>query len=314
MEQMRAVVVDPAAERRLSLAEVPAPSAAPSQALVRVAAFSLNLGETRRTQTADAGWRPGWDIAGTVEEQAANGSGPPVGTRVVGLVASRGWSELVAVPSDAIAPLPDGVTFAQAATLPVAGLTALYCLERGDALLGRSVLITGASGGVGHLACQLARHGGARVTATVRRPERERDVIAAGAHHVVAGEDQEAAASHGPYDLVLESVGGESLSMALSLLAPGGLCVVFGVSSGAEFAFDARRHLASAGARFYRFNLFRELGAGPASEGLARLAALVDAGVLRPSIAVEAPWSEIARVAGQLLEREISGKAVLSVS
>ena len=314
MDETRSVVVDPNADHRLHLAQIPAPTPAPSQALVRVAAFSLNLGETRRTQTADAGWRPGWDIAGTVEAQAANGSGPATGTRVVGLVASRGWSELVAVPTDAIAPLPDGVTFAQAATLPVAGLTALYALEKGGALLGRSVLITGASGGVGHLACQLARHGGARVTATVRRPERERDAIDAGAHHVVVGEDHEAAASHGPYGLVLESVGGESLSMALSLLAPGGLCVVYGVSSGSEFAFDARRHLASPGAQFYRFNLFQELGAQPASEGLARLAALVDGGVLRPSIGVEAPWSEIASVARRLLDREVSGKAVLHVS
>ena len=314
MDELRAVVVDPDADRRLSLAEVPAPSPTPSQALVRVAAFSLNLGETRRTQTADAGWRPGWDVAGTVEAQAANGNGPAAGTRVVGLVASRGWSELVAVPTDALAPLPDDVTFAQASTLPVAGLPAFYALEKGDVLLGRSVLITGASGGVGHLACQLARHAGARVTATVRRPERERDAIQAGAHHVVVGEDHEAVASHGPYDLVLEGVGGESLSMALSLLAPGGLCVVYGVSSGAEFAFDARRHLASPGARFYRFNLFGELGARPASQGLGRLVALVDEGVLRPSIGVEAPWTEIAGVAGQLLDRKISGKAVLHVS
>ncbi|MCH8154689.1 MAG: zinc-binding dehydrogenase, partial [Proteobacteria bacterium] len=129
--------------------------------------------------------------------------------------------------------------------------------------------------------------------------ERERDALDAGAHHVVVGEDHETAASHGPFDLVLEGVGGESLSMALSLLSPGGLCVVYGVSSGAEFAFDARRHLASPGARFYRFNHFRELGAKPASDGLGRLVALVASGALRPSIGVEAPWAEIASVAGQ---------------
>ncbi len=136
MDELRAVVVDPDAERRLSLAEVSALSPASSQALVRVAAFSLNLGETRRTQTADAGWRPGWDIAGTVEAEAANGSGPAAGTRVVGLVASRGWSELVAVPTDALAPVPEDVTFAQASTLPVAGLTVLYALEQDGAPVG----------------------------------------------------------------------------------------------------------------------------------------------------------------------------------
>ena len=78
MEQIRAVVVDTNAEERLVVQNVPAPSPSPSEALVRVAAISLNLGEVRRSMTADTGWRPGWDLAGTVEKAAADGSGPPV--------------------------------------------------------------------------------------------------------------------------------------------------------------------------------------------------------------------------------------------
>jgi len=76
MEQIRAVVVDPSVTSRLVIRPVPAPSPLPSEALVRVAAVSLNLGEVRRSMSAEAGWRPGWDLAGTVGKAAADGSGP----------------------------------------------------------------------------------------------------------------------------------------------------------------------------------------------------------------------------------------------
>ena len=310
---MQAVLVDSSAERRLAVGEAAEPVPAPDQAIVRVASFSLNLGETRRTQTADDGWRPGWDLAGIVEAPAANGSGPPVGARVVGFVPSRAWAELVAVPPDALAVLPDAVSFAQASTLPVAGLTALYGLDRNGSILGRRVLITGANGGVGHFACQLARNAGAHVIGLVRRPERERDAREAGAAEIVVGPDRDVAAGFGPYDLVLDGVGGETLSMALTALAPGGMCVLYGVSSGAEFAFNAREHLAAAGAQFYRFTLFREIREQPAAEGLTRLAEMVAEGSVAPRIDHEAPWTDVAEAAGRLLDREISGKAVLHI-
>ena len=72
-----------------------------------------------------AGERPGWDLAGTVIQQAANGTGPRVGSRVAGIVNRGAWAEQVAVPTNRLAELPASVTFAQAATLPTAGLTAL---------------------------------------------------------------------------------------------------------------------------------------------------------------------------------------------
>src|SRR5436305_14787927 len=107
MGMIRAVVVDPEAPDRLVLREVAGPKPAPSEALVRVAAISLNRGEVRRVQMAAPGWRPGWEIAGTVEQAAADGSGPQVGTRVVGLLPVAPCAEVGRLPTYNRAARPD---------------------------------------------------------------------------------------------------------------------------------------------------------------------------------------------------------------
>jgi NADPH:quinone reductase-like Zn-dependent oxidoreductase len=144
MSKIRAVVVDPGAPNRLALADVEEPSPTRSEALVRVAAVSLNRGEVRRAASSEPGFRPGWDLAGTVERAAADGSGPRKDSRVVGFLPSGAWTELACVPSDSMAALPEGVSFEEASTLPVAGLTALYALEEGgNRYTGKAVLRVG---------------------------------------------------------------------------------------------------------------------------------------------------------------------------
>jgi NADPH:quinone reductase len=309
---MRAVVVDHESRARLSVAEVEEPEPGPSEALVRVAAVSLNRGEVRRAEAAEPGFRPGWDLAGTVERPVADGPGE--GARVVGFLPSGAWAERAAVPTNALAELPDGVSFEEAATLPVAGLTAMYALDKGGNLLGKDVLITGASGGAGQFALQLARMSGARVVALVRRPEHEALAREAGAHEVAVDENGAAAEDYGPYHLILESVGGEVLGNVLPMLAPEGTCVSFGVSGGTEVTFDAQELYRTGGAKLYGFILFHEVIARPASAGLARLVKLVDEGRLKPSIEVEAPWTDVGEVAARLIDRGYTGKAVLHVS
>jgi len=306
----RAVVVDPSAPGRLVIAPVPDPVPERGEAVVRVRAISLNRGEVRRAGMAAAGWRPGWDLAGVVEAAAANGSGPRVGARVVGVVLEGAWAERVAVPANALAELPDKVTFSQAATFPVAGLTAIHALAKGGGLLGRRVLITGATGGVGDFAVQLARLGGAHVTASVRRDDQAPAVRALGAHDVVVGD---AIPPSPKYDLIVESVGGRTLGTALAALTRAGTCVTLGVSAGAEVTFDAREFFVAGRTTLYGLYLFTELLSEPASVGLRRLAEFVAAGQLAPHVSVERPWTEIAQVAQDLIARRFHGKAVLTL-
>src|SRR5438876_10842793 len=120
MAANRAVVVDPEAPGRLVIREVAEPVPDRGEAVVRVRAVSLNRGEVRRSAMAAAGWRPGWDLAGEVERAAADGSGPRVGARVVGLLPEGAWARRVAVATRALAELPAQVAVSPAATLPVA--------------------------------------------------------------------------------------------------------------------------------------------------------------------------------------------------
>lgn len=311
MSSIRAIVVDPDAPARLGVSEVDEPQPGSNEAVVRVEATSLNRGDLLAAQVADAGWRPGHDIAGTVIAAAPDGTGPGAGTRVVGLLDSGAWAEHVAAATDRLAPLPDAVSFAQACTLPTAGLTAHRALEKHGLLLGKRVLITGSTGGVGLFAHQIATRSGAVVVGTARQARHEATVRRLGADEVVIGDDLGSAREFGPYDLVVETLGGRALAQALGMLTPGGVCVSIGWSASPQVEFDLREFLAVGGGSLYGLRMYNELLIRPAGGDLDLLARMVADELLSIPIEAEGDWDDIGDLATGLLDRTFTGKAVL---
>ncbi|MDP8943589.1 MAG: zinc-binding dehydrogenase, partial [Actinomycetota bacterium] len=221
------------------------------------------------------------------------------------------WAERCAVSTATLSELPEEVSFEAASTLPVAGLTALRALAVGGLTLGRRVAVTGASGGVGRFALQLAARGGAHVTGAVGRPESSEGLEALGAEEVVVGLEP----AGEPFDLILESVGGETLAAALSRVAPQGTIVSFGSTSGEETSFSAGALYGGAsGARLYGLYVFDEIArARSGARDLATLVGLVASGELDPQIDLELDWGDARQAVEALLDRRVRGKAVLRV-
>ena len=288
--------------------EIPFPRAKHNQALIKVTAISLNRGEVRTAMNKEEEWIPGWDLAGEVIQAAEDGTGPALKSRVVGFVSNGAWAQYVAVPTQALAALPDNVTDAEAATLPVAGLTALYALGKGGQLIGERVLITGATGGVGMFAVQIAAVSGAHVTALVRSKTDAEFIKALGADEVT-----DSLENIQPFELVLDSIGGDEIGKLIKLVKPFGTLVSFGNSSEQPTASYEVAAMYRSSASLYGFILFNELKKFPACDGLERLADLINRNKLKPLIEVEADWKDIAQVANDLMERKFKGKAVLYI-
>jgi NADPH:quinone reductase-like Zn-dependent oxidoreductase len=305
---MLALVTTPDSATGLGLAEIGEPRPAANEALVSARATSLNRGELRLLAIRPSGWIPGQDVAGVVERAAADGSGPAAGTRVAALVDEAGWAERVAVPTDRLAVLPDNVSFASAATLPVAGTTALRTLRLGGDLNGRQVLITGASGAVGRFQIQLASQQGASVTA-VAAARHAGDLRGLGAEEVI----ESIVLAKGPFALITESVGGETLAHAIERVAPGGTIVIFGSSSGELTPIGFRQFVP--GHEGARLQTFAYYASGPGlGADIAALLALAAAGRLETRVALTVSWREVDRALNALRQRSLSGKAVLTMA
>lgn len=216
------------------------------------------------------------------------------------------WAERIAVSADHLAPQPAALDDDVAAALPVAGVTARRVLRLAGELRGRRVLITGAAGGVGRFAIQLAHAAGAEVTAVVGAAGRADGLTELGADHVVTDLDSPA----NDYDMILESVGGTSMERALDLVAAGGLIVTFGNS--------ARSSATLAVARFYPkqavlrgFYLLDDIVRHPPAGDLTELAGHAARRQLQVDIATTRDIDALPEVLRALAERRVAGKAVL---
>jgi NADPH:quinone reductase len=304
---MRALVHDPDTPYGLRLGEAPDPEPGPSDAIVQVAATSLNFGEVAFLRERVApGAVAGWDASGTVVAAAADGSGPPAGARVATFGSSGAWAQQRAASTAELAVLPGTVEFGAAAALPVAGVTALRAVRRLGSVVGRRVLITGASGGVGRFAVQLAARAGAHVVAAVGSPERGEGLAQLGASEVVIGVDTVAE----PVHAALDNVGGHVLAEVLGQLAPGGCVVSVGMASLQPTTIDFEQmRMRAGGARIEAF----AVGSGFGTD-LSYLVSLLEAGKLDPQIGWRGSWDRAGEAADALIGRRVQGKAILEVA
>jgi NADPH:quinone reductase-like Zn-dependent oxidoreductase len=285
----------------LEVVDVERPEPGPGEVLVRVEAVGLNPVEAfvRSGGFPLFGDPPlvlGWDVAGIVEAAGPDVERFAVGDRVFGLPLfpqlARAYAEYVVAPADQLARPPAELDAVHAAALPLAGLTVLQSLIGAAGVEpGQHVLIHAAGGGVGHLAVQIAKALGARVTATAS--EGKRDFVKdLGADAVIDYRNEDVASQVSGVDVVLDPVGGDLADQSIPLVRPGGVIVSLLRHTDED---ELKARIEAAGLRF------APVLVKPDAEGLEALAKLVTDGKLRVHVERTFGLDELAE-AHRLLE------------
>jgi len=290
----------------LHVVEAPLPEPGPGELRIRMAAAGVNRVDAfvragALPMLGAAPFRLGWDVAGEVEAVGPGVTGFAPGTRVMGLIRfpreAGAYAEAVIAPAAELAILPEALDDIAAGGLPLAGLTAWQALvEHGKIAPGERVLIHGGAGGVGHLAVQIAKALGAEVTATAGADELDwvREI---GADHVF---DYRKDAPAGPFDLILETIGGAHAEAGIDALAPAGRMVALRAPLPETFARAEAEG-----------KTVTQISVHPDAAGLTALAGLASAGQLKVEIAATYPLAEAARAHAALEAGAGRGKIVL---
>ncbi|MFG1925459.1 zinc-binding dehydrogenase [Cryptosporangium sp. NPDC048952] len=307
---MRALIVDHTEPSGLRLGVAPEPTPAPGEVLVKVGAFALNNGDLATANGLDDGRVPGSEAAGHVVEAAADGSGPAVGTPVTTFGVGGAWAEYRAVSVDLLGTTPEAADLAAISTVPVAASSALRALRRSGPTLGRRVLITGATGGVGRYAIQLARMGGALPVAVTRYPAQFADELRGlGADAVVA----DPADHPGTVHTVIDTVGGRLLVRAFDRLENGGVLIALGHLATEEEAFPPGALMAGPG-RDRTIVSFHQFDGTPLGPDFTWLSEQLTSGALLPSINWRGSWHHVHDAITALRGGTLHGKAVIDVA
>lgn len=295
--------------------EVEKPHPGPGEMLVRVEAAGINFTDTAQ-RAGSLGPMPlplvmGGEVAGTVDALGADVQGVAKGARVaVPLFAHGrmgGYAEYVLAPAAALVPLPDSVSAADAVALMVQGMTALH-ISRRFAMNGKRVFIHAAGGGVGSLLVQLARHQGAAQILAGASGAAKLDGLGADVVPVDYGRDGWTDAIKGKTDLIFDSAGGSVTAASLSLLAPGGTLVLYGLPSLSGFAITSAETmgLVMANQTVSGFSIMPEISPGAVTAALADLVALG----IRPRLA-SYRLDDAAKAHADMESRRTRGKVVL---
>ncbi len=309
---------------QLALADVPAPVAGPGEVLIRVRAAGVDRGTWHLMTGLPYLVRPmfgllrprspipGRDVAGVVEAVGAEVARFAVGDEVMG-TARGSFAELATVPESRLSRKPACVGFAEAATLPISGLTALQAVrDVGRSAPGQRVLVIGASGGVGAYAVQIAASSGAEVTGACSAAKADL-VRSLGARQVIDYARQGLDHHGGGYDLVLDIAGNRPVSQLRRLLTATGTLVIVGGEDGGRWLGGIHRQLgATVLSPFVRQRLTSVVSRehGPDLEVLADL---VDRGQLRPVLDRTYTLDEAAKAIDHLAAGHVRGKVALTL-
>jgi NADPH:quinone reductase len=328
---MRAIIVDEfGPPERLRVGEVAEPRPGPDEALVTVHAAPVNyvdllvVGGTYQFLPS-LPFIPGKGPAGVVAALGREATGLRIGDRVLAMAEQGGYAEAVTVRADQCYRLPASMSFTEAASLSLVYDTAWFALrERARFETGETVLVLGASGGVGEAATQLAHAMGARVLAGISRPERAALVLAAGADAVIdlsAADLREnlraqvyAETGGQGADVILDPLGGPIFEAAMRALAWRGRLVVIGFAAGAiptiRTNYLLLKNIEISGVQISDYRKRR-----PAQVALcfAELFSLYQRGKVKPAPATLFPLAQAGEALAALRDRCITGRAVLQL-
>ena len=322
---MKAIVQDKfgAPDDVLGLKEIDQPAVEEDDVLVRVHAASIHIGDSYGMRGVPYIMRPvfslsraknrvpGTDIAGTVETVGKSVTHLKPGDEVFGWCKGA-FAEYVAVSQDALALKPANLTAEQAAAVGVSAFTALQALrDHGKVEPGQKVLITGASGGVGTFAVQIAKSFGADVTGvcSTRNVDMVRSI---GADHVIDYTQEDFLRSGQRYDLILDNVGNHSLSDTRAALTPNGTLLANGAPVSGWVGGLGHVATASVVSLFVR-QQGRPFVSMPNKEDLATLAELARAGKITPVIDRTYPLSETAVAMTHVGEGHAQGTTIITM-
>ena len=306
----------------LKLKDVGKPAPGDGQVLVRVHSVAINAGDcfTMKGKPFPVrlmlgltkprnGRIAGWDLAGRVETVGRGVTAFAPGDEVYGAVGMNGgaFAEYACVPEGSLAAKPSDLTFEQAASVPVAGVTALRGLrDAGKLQPGQRVLINNASGGVGTFAVQIAKALGAEVTG-VCSAKNVAMVLSIGADHVFDYTKEDFTKSGPRYDLILDNIGTHSFSDYKRALTAHGRVVPN--TGHAGMGYVAKSYLLS----MRDPQVGRMFSGTPRTEDLVFLTGLIDSGKITPVIDRTYPFHEIPAAMGYVAQGHVSGKVVVSV-
>lgn len=319
----------------LELVDIDTPVAGPGQILIRVESAAVNFADIIRRRNdaypfpTPLPFIPGSEVAGTIEALGDGVDGPPIGTPVFAVVGgdgSTGYAQYAVADAQQVIPIPAGLSFDKAAGIVIAGTTAMLTLtHQAELAKGESVLIGGAGGGVGTYAIQIAKSLGAGVIiGAASTPGKRSAAMAAGADYVVdptvagwEGEAREHAGGNG-VDVVLEMSGGTTFAEGLSILAPFGRFVVYGIASGQPGVLteEAQYHFLynpSMNQSIHVFNIGLYFGMRPAVavEAMTQLVGFVASGQVKVQVGDTLALADAPEAHRRIEARNSTGKLIL---